>query len=146
MKLRVQFCYTEKILQDYLRQIIRSTSPPIIAIYLFGSFGRGSERKGSDMDLAFLFFQEMYKSDPFEAMRMASIIATQVGMKFKRETDITILNSASIEFAYEVITSGCCVYETDRDKRLEYEAIIRGMYYDFSPFLIELRSRCIAQL
>ena len=48
--------------------------------------------------------------------------------------------------AYEVVTTGHCVYEVDLDQRLEYEALLRGMYFDFRPFLKELRARNLARL
>ncbi len=60
--------------------------------------------------------------------------------------DVTILNGSSVEMAYEVVTTGQCIYQADPDMRLEYEAKARGMYFDFRPFLLEMRSRCLASL
>ncbi len=77
----------------------------IVAIYLFGSFLRGETEKSSDIDLAFLLDEKAYKSDPIIAMSPAHLIAAKVGMQLDRETDVTILNSASLEMAYEVVTS-----------------------------------------
>jgi len=146
MNLKTQSsCRLKQPLQEYLRQVIPKSSS-VAAVYLFGSFGQGREREQSDIDLAFLFPDALYKIDSFEVMGLAAIVAAQVGMRFDRETDLTILNAASIEIAYEVVTSGSCVYASDLDRRLEYEAVIRGMYYDFRPFLKELRSRCLARL
>ena len=118
----------------------------IVAIYLFGSFLRGETEKGSDVDLAFLLDEKAYRSDPVMTMSPAHLIAAEVGMGFNIETDVTILNSASLEIAYEVITSGRCVYESDLDLRLEYEIKIKGMYFDFRPFLDDLRARRLAQI
>jgi predicted nucleotidyltransferase len=146
MNLKIQSsCRLRQPLQEYLRKVIPESSL-VAVVYLFGSFGQGRESEQSDIDLAFLFPDALYKADPFEVMGMAAMIAAQVGMHFDRETDLTILNAASIEMAYEVVTSGCCVYTRDIDRRIEYEAIIRGMYYDFRPFLKEVRSRCLARL
>jgi len=79
-------------------------------------------------------------------MSAAHFIAARVGRKFDRETDVTILNSASLEIAYEVVSTGRCIYELNSDQRLEYEAKIRGMYFDFKPFLEELRARSLTRL
>ncbi len=79
-------------------------------------------------------------------MSPAHLIAAEVGMGFNIETDVTILNSASLEIAYEVITSGKCVYESELDLRLEYEIKIKGMYFDFKPFLEELRAKSLVNL
>jgi predicted nucleotidyltransferase len=118
----------------------------IVAIYLFGSFLRGETEKSSDIDLAFLLDEKAYKSDPIIAMSPAHLIAAKVGMQLDRETDVTILNSASLEMAYEVVTSGKCLFELDPDLRMEYEIKIKGMYFDFRPFLEELRAKSLAHL
>jgi predicted nucleotidyltransferase len=118
----------------------------IVAIYLFGSFLRGETEKSSDIDLAFLLDEKAYKSDPIIAMSPAHLIAAKVGMQLDRETDVTILNSASLEMAYEVVTSGKCLFELDPDMRMEYELKIKGMYFDFKPFLEKLRAKSLAHL
>jgi predicted nucleotidyltransferase len=118
----------------------------IAAVYLFGSFLRGGLRIDSDIDLAFLLDEKAYKSDPIIAMSPAHLIAAKVGMQLDRETDVTILNSASLEMAYEVVTSGKCLFELDPDLRMEYEIKIKGMYFDFRPFLEELRAKSLAHL
>jgi len=79
-------------------------------------------------------------------MSPAHLIAAKVGMQLDRETDVTILNSASPEMAYEVVTSGKCLFELDPDLRMEYEIKIKGMYFDFRPFLEELRAKSLAHL
>jgi len=121
-------------------------SAPIVAVYLFGSFLKTKINKKSDIDLAFLLDEIAHNSDPIEAMSAAHLIAARVGMKFDKETDVIILNSASLEIAYEVVSTGRCIYELNSDNRLEYEAKIRGMYFDFKPFLQELRTRSLTRL
>ncbi len=118
----------------------------IAVVYLFGSFLRGGLRIDSDIDLAFLLDEKAYKSDPIIAMSPAHLIAAKVGMQLDRETDVTILNSASLEMAYEVVTFGKCLFELDPDLRMEYEIKIKGMYFDFRPFLEELRAKSLAHL
>jgi predicted nucleotidyltransferase len=118
----------------------------IVAAYLFGSCLSNNSGEASDIDLAFLLDEESYKSDPIEAMSPAHLIAAHVGVKFDKETDVTILNSSSLEIIYEVITSGKCLFELDPDLRMEYELKNKGMYFDFRPFLEELRAKSLAQL
>ena len=118
----------------------------IVACYLFGSLLRSETRPDSDIDFAFLLDEKAYKSDPIIAMSPAHLIAAKAGMQLDRETDVTILNSASLEIAYEVVTTGKCLFEIDPDLRMEYEIKIKGMYFDFRPFLEELRAKSLAHL
>jgi len=119
---------------------------PIVSGYLFGSILKGNAGKTSDIDLAFLLDEKAYKSDAIIAMLPAHLIAARVGMEFNRQTDVMILNSASLEIAYEVVTTGKCFFELDPDMRMEYELKIKGMYFDFKPFLEDLRSKRLARI
>jgi hypothetical protein len=67
------------------------------------------------------------------------MIAAKMGMELDRVVDVTILNSASLEIAYEIVTGGECLFECDSEQRLNYELKIRGMYFDFRPYISELR-------
>jgi hypothetical protein len=91
-------------------------------------------------------FYKSYKADSVAAIAPVYLAATRAGMALDRETDVTILNGASLEIAYEILTSGHCILETDPGKRLEYEIAVKGMYFDFKPFLDKLRKDCIKAL
>jgi len=129
--------YLEKSLKD---------SRFIVVAYLFGSCAKGEAGKESDLDLAFLLDEKAYRSNRLAVLSKAYTTAGRMGMAFERKVDVTILNASSLEMAYEVVTTGCCVYELDVDRRMDYEVAIRGMYFDFRPFLEELRSRSLARL
>ena len=131
-------------LRKQITEIRGETS--IVSGYLFGSILKGNAGKTSDIDLAFLLDEKAYKSDAIIAMSPAHLIAANLGMQLDRETDVTILNSASLEIAYEVVTTGKCLFEIDPDLRMEYEIKIKGMYFDFRPFLEELRAKSLAHL
>ena len=118
----------------------------ILAVYVFGSMLSGRSKQESDIDIAALLDEKSYKADPVAAIAPVYLAATHVGMALDRETDVTILNSASLEIAYEILTSGRCILETDPEKRLEYEIAVKGMYFDFKPFLDKLRKDCIKAL
>jgi len=133
------------VLKKYFDAIIKDRSF-IIAAYVFGSYLKEEIEEQSDLDLAFLLKHDLYKSNPLQTITPAYSIAAQIGLKLNRETDVIILNSSSIEIAYEIITTGKCIYQINQDKRLEYEAAIRGMYMDFIPFISELRASSINKL
>jgi predicted nucleotidyltransferase len=132
-------------LQRFFSQAGQSSSA-ITGVYIFGSTVTGRAAVTSDVDLAFLLDEDTYKADPLAASAPCYLAATKVGMEFGKKTDITILNAASLEMAYEIVTSGLCLFAPDPEKRLEYEAALRGMYFDFKPFLDELRSNTLSHL
>jgi predicted nucleotidyltransferase len=138
---------TKNITADLIRYFNSSrVDESVTAVYLFGSSITGETKNASDIDLAFLLDEQAYKTDPVNAMSPAYLVAAQFGMKVDKETDVTILNSASLEIAYEVVTTGKCLFELDPDMRMEYELKIKGMYFDFKPFLDELRAKSLAHL
>ncbi len=114
----------------------------IKAVYLYGSILKGEKfRPNSDIDLAFLLEPALYKQDPLIYSAPAYMAANEISSMLNRKTDVVILNAASIETAYLVVTTGIVIYDTDHENRLEYEAALRGMYYDFKPFLQQLRAK-----
>ena len=118
----------------------------IIAVYLFGSCIKDGIEKAADIDLAFLLDEQAYKADPITAMYPPHLIAAGIGTQFDKETDVIILNSSSLEVAYEIMVTGKCLYESDPELRLDYEIKIRGLYFDFKPFISELRLSGLAKL
>ncbi len=114
----------------------------IMAVYLFGSALHPEKFKAdSDIDLAFHLDRALYKKDPLTGSAPAYMAAAEIGMEMDRQTDVIILNSASIETAYQAVTTGILVYEAISECRLEYEALIRGLYFDFKPFLEKIRAK-----
>lgn len=119
----------------------------VTAVYLFGSRAAPNHRgETSDLDLAFLLDSKVYGADPVTAVSPAYIAASNLGVALGLETDVTILNAASLEMAYEIITTGRCLLDNDPDKRMDYEIVLRGMYFDFKPFLERLRAGCASRL
>ena len=126
--------------------VIERFDATVIAVYLFGSSARQNAKETSDLDLAFLIDPESYKKEPLEAIAPAYLAATRLGMTLNKETDVTILNASSIEMTHEVVTTGIRLYDSDAERRVEYEIAAKGMYYDFKPFLEKLRHESIADL
>ena len=119
----------------------------IDAIYIFGSvLDKKNFKQNSDIDIAFLVDKSLYKKDPLKASTDSYLISTQIGLTLERQTDVIILNSASIETAFQIISTGIIAYENNPENRIEYEIAIKGMYYDFKPFLDTLRSNSLSGL
>jgi len=135
------FLNIEKQFRESVEMILSGSS--IIAVYIFGSILRDPSKKEADIDIAFLLDEKAYKSDPVKSIAPAYLAAARAGIGLDRKTDVTILNGASLEMAYEIISSGSCILETDSEKRMAHEIAIRGMFFDFKPFLDQIRSNCI---
>ncbi len=129
-------------IKSRLQQLLAVQEPrdSIVAAYAFGSCLREDFKDRSDIDLAFLVPHAAYREDPLKAIAPAHILAAEIGLALDRETDVTILNSASLEMAFEIITRGECIYESGAEDRVIYELKVKGMYYDFKPFIDELRA------
>ena len=132
-------------IKNCLVQYIDSEAPQghLLVVYVFGSFARNQERAKSDIDLAFLVDPARYRMDAFEATAPVHMIAGKMGMKLDRVVDVTILNSASLEIAYEIVAGGECLFESDPELRIQYELKVKGMHFDFQPFISELRAKRI---
>ncbi len=125
----------KKIIQEHIvqkRDLIR-------AVYLFGSFAKGKERKKSDIDLAFVFNERFYKEDPFRALQEAELSGAEISKRIHKAVDVVILNGASLSFAYHSVRGGICVYESSTIDRILYEVSLDNKYQDFMPFIRELR-------
>ncbi len=141
--------FVEKICKSIRSYILctKDAQKSIKAVYLFGSVLDSNKFKyNSDVDIAFLVDKDLYKGDPLLASSASYSLATEIGLMLDRQTDVTILNSASIETAYQVIVSGSLVYEFDNNLRIDYEIALKGLYFDFKPFLNTLRSQHISRL
>jgi predicted nucleotidyltransferase len=61
------------ILRKQIAKMQGETS--IVSVYLFGSFLSGNAKKRSDIDLAFLLDEKVYKSSPIITMAPPHLIA-----------------------------------------------------------------------
>jgi hypothetical protein len=63
---------------------------------------------------------------------LRSSIASTVDQE---RVDVVFLNRAAVELAYAIIAGGEVVYERDAYTRVEYEAKIMSLYFDYLPVL-----------
>jgi len=105
--------------------------PEIIACYLFGSFATGSNRLGSDLDLAFLLAPEI-------AAAKYGTFKDSVIMDLGRLTRLVIhpviMNSAGELVLGQILRKGICVYQGNEDalsdfRRQKLPLIAEFAYY-----------------
>ncbi len=133
----------KKVIQELVisKQYLTDTAGKIqiVALYVFGSFAKGTEKEKSDIDLAFVINEKFYKEDPFKALQQAELFSVEITAKINKTVDVVILNSASLSFAYHVVKKGVCLYESNTGDRILYEVTLQNKYQDFMPFIKELR-------
>jgi len=104
----------------------------VTAAYFFGSRVEGTATEKSDYDFAILVDKEYEQDDlNYLLLRLKEEAASLV----QNKVDIVLLNTASIEFKYLVISRGKLIYSSDEEKRTDFEDIVIRDYLDFKPFL-----------
>ena len=103
-------------------------------IYIFGSHAEGLAGKLSDIDIGIVF------RDPKIAMGNTLIVYNELydifSDMFKSEDlDIVLLERASLELKFDVISHGKVIFEISSDFRFDFEDRINMMYADYKPIL-----------
>ena len=98
--------------------------------YLYGSFLVRSDFH--DIDIGLIVSGER---KPYELFRYAMEIASDVERCItpRYEVDLRILNTAPVEFQYEVVKTGRAVFARDESLRIAFEADVLSKYLDLKP-------------
>lgn len=87
--------------------------------YMHGSRVNNTARPTSDIDIA-AYFSGQPRPQAFEVLLPSGV-------------DLLVLNDAPIELAGRVAMNGSLLFETDRSKRVAWEATTRKIYLDELP-------------
>lgn len=106
---------------------------PVLFAYLYGSFlGAGPFR---DLDVGAYADPVAFKSNN-EMFSYGLSLAAKVDLAISGVTvDLRLLNLAPTPFKFSVITRGKVIFTKDEQKRIDFEARIRNLYFDFLPHL-----------
>ena len=121
------------ILQEKILKV-SSDYPEISLVYLFGSQVTGGIGPLSDIDLGVLIEHEAVSME-LQA-RLAHEYARALGTE---RIDVVLLNKAPVELAFSVIALGTLIYKRSQAEKVEYEATVMSMYYDYLPILRKQR-------
>jgi len=126
------------------RHINQFNKMNILAIYLFGSQAIGKAHPLSDVDIGVVFKKpEKYKDKTLQPYLELYQIFTEVLPKdylqhrFKmkgHEFDLVFLQFAPIHVQFNAIRDARILYESNREKRLDYEEYILKRYCDLKYF------------
>ncbi|MBW2367037.1 MAG: nucleotidyltransferase domain-containing protein [Deltaproteobacteria bacterium] len=113
---------------QFIKQILSgyfSEHPDIVSVHVFGSVARQTERKESDIDLAFLLEEStVNRYSPIDYI-------PEFEKKLGRQTDLVILNNAGELLKYQVRRTGILIYDKKPEIRKRFELKGRKTYEDF---------------
>jgi predicted nucleotidyltransferase len=112
---------------------VLQTERPVIIAYLYGSFtGAESFR---DLDVAVYLDTDILRNTS-QTFEYALTLGTELDIEISEVTvDLVPLNLAPLPFAFAVLSRGRLLFSRDEQERVNYEARIRSLYFDFLPHL-----------
>lgn len=105
----------------------------ILLVYLFGSYATGKVGPLSDIDIAILLDNPIWEKQKLK--KKLQLISDISDILKTDEVDLVILNEAPNLLAYQVVSDGKLLYESDTALRVEFETRTISTYLDFKPFL-----------
>lgn len=124
-------------LVDRLRRVIADHEPQVLTAYLFGSRARGTERLGSDVDVAVLFAE----TRPRTLMGLPTELEAALSADLGLDAQVVDLERASPDFVHRVLRDGVLVLDRDPAARVRFEVHRRNQYFDILPHLERYRRR-----
>ncbi len=104
---------------------IRQHYPEVQDVYLFGTYGTDDEWKGSDVDVAMLFSEDLAESVDY---LMLSKLNSALESKLQRKVDLINLRKVSTVFQKEVIAADRRVFCADENASDEFEMLTLSYY------------------
>lgn len=104
----------------------------LLAVYLFGSTARGSDREDSDVDVGLTLKTPLTDGIEEERLREEAVphLAAALGVPPGR-LDVVVLDSAPLAFKYCVLACRRLLWESDARARIRREVDITREYVDF---------------
>lgn len=117
--------------------------PDVAAAYLFGSYARGTERQGSDIDIAVLFYNLEEKLVRFDRrLEMIMDLERIVGKK----VDLVDIEEAPVLLRHHILKEGILLVDKEPRYRISFEVKSRRTYFDLRPLLIDRGQQMIARV
>lgn len=113
----------------------------VVAVYLYGSAGRGEP--AGDLDIAVLFRSE---PPPRRELERLAAELQRAGAPNGPEIDLRCLNRAAPRFAVNVLRDGRRLVDRDSPARIEAEARFMSEWLDFRPVWERMRKRMLERL
>jgi len=120
-------------MDEVLRRFFEAR-PEVRLAYLFGSHARAEATPLSDLDVG--VWLDPVPEDPLALARLAVELGRELSMD-PDQVDLRELRGASLQFLYNVVRDGRCVFVRDERERVAFESRAVMDYLDFQPKLEE---------
>lgn len=114
---------------EKVRAVLETAPRDVVAVYLYGSRARGTDKPESDVDLALLLV-----APPASTLRSVSReMEDVVERALRAPVEAVVLNGAPADLVHRVLRDGILVLDRDRAARLRFEVRARNEYFDLAP-------------
>jgi len=121
--------------ESRVRSFLESDPHGVIAVYLFGSFARGSEGPESDVDVAVLYSDAPART--FDGLPLS--LEENLEKCLGREVEVVVLNHAPADLIHRVLRDGKLLLDLAPSSRIRFEVRARNEYFDMQPILHRYR-------
>ena len=116
-------------LERALVDFFAADASSLAAVYLFGSFARGSAGPRSDVDVAVLYLRE----PPPTLAGLPLGVEASLEARLGRPVQVIALNTAPPDLVHRVLRDGRLLLDLDRSARIRFEVRSRNEYFDLEP-------------
>ena len=116
----------ENIINKDIDKLVRDYN--IILIYIFGSYAKGTNIQGSDLDIAVYL-----EGDPDGFVKL-DILYELVGILNRDDIDLVILNNVDEILKFQVIKYGKLIYMKNLYSKVIFESRVMSEYMDKEHF------------
>jgi uncharacterized protein len=107
----------------------------VVAVYLFGSYARGTAGEHSDVDLGLLYAAP----PPSTLLAQPFSIEAQLAEQLGRPVQCVVMNTAPADLVHRILADGTLLVVSAPSLRIRFEVDARNRYFDVKPMLDRYR-------
>lgn len=115
----------------------------VAAVYLFGSYVKGKERKGSDLDLGIL---HKTNDDPLKNFESNIEFAVQLEEIMGITVDVVDLEKVNVFILHQMMLNKIMILDKDPKRRVDFEVARRKEYFDRKYFYKTYHEQALKRL
>ena len=104
-----------------------SAKQEVVAVYLFGSYAKGREKKRSDIDLGVLLDRDALSRQN----ELRTLFLTELGRVLRKDLHIVIMNCAGEGILSQIFKHGKCIFQRDAQVLSNFRAASYSLIAEF---------------